>query len=111
MTGWSQFDKGHSIGLTGSEDGVILRDEEHVDGARVTLERVNIDRFTATCGIYGWMVHTRFFDSERNGLTGFEETKLELTNILRLIPFEVQANEGAMNAVETAIADFIDRCQ
>ena len=42
---WFQFEEGHSIGQTGSEDGVILRDEEHVDGARVTLESVNPDRF------------------------------------------------------------------
>jgi hypothetical protein len=33
---WVPYDRGGSIG---SEEGIILRDEMHRDGARITLER------------------------------------------------------------------------
>jgi hypothetical protein len=36
---WYSFDGGRSIGARGSEDGVIILDEESDAGARVTLER------------------------------------------------------------------------
>ena len=51
-----------TIGTTGSEGGVILRDEE-ADGCRITLERLS-DRFAITCGIAGAFVHTAFCGSE-----------------------------------------------
>jgi hypothetical protein len=36
---WYLFDEGRSVGLLGTEEGIIIRDEEHPDGARITLER------------------------------------------------------------------------
>jgi len=35
---WYAFDNEKSIGQRGSESGTIIRDEEHGDGARITLE-------------------------------------------------------------------------
>ena len=105
------FKNGESIGQAGSESGRILRDDEHGDGARVTLEHGTNNRFTVTCGIYGWMVHTRFFDSEKAGQLGFYETKDELGKILALIPLENEANDDNMREAENAIADFVERCQ
>jgi hypothetical protein len=32
---WYVFDDGKTIGLIGSESGVVMRDEEHGDGARL----------------------------------------------------------------------------
>lgn len=64
MTGWIPFENGTTVGTTGSEGGTILRDELHPDGARITLERT-ASQFAITCGVYGWMVHTRFFDVGR----------------------------------------------
>ena len=58
MTDWLPFENGTTIGATGSEGGVILRDELHPHGARITLEQTSTG-FAITCGIYGWMVHTR----------------------------------------------------
>jgi hypothetical protein len=111
MSDWYQFKNGESIGQTGSEGGKILRDEEHTVGARVTLEDVRSTRFTITCGIYGWMVHTRFFESEAAAQIGFDETKDELTKIVALIPLEDEANDKNMRAAENAIEDFVERCQ
>ena len=62
---WHQFDGGATVGQKGSEDGAISRDEEHSFGARITLERdTPVAPFAIICGIYGWMVHTRFFGLE-----------------------------------------------
>ena len=36
---WHQFEDGATLGQKGSESGVILRDEEHPQEARITLER------------------------------------------------------------------------
>jgi hypothetical protein len=45
-TQWQPFRAGTILGETGSDAGVILRDEEHTDGARITLERAE------TSGVY-----------------------------------------------------------
>lgn len=77
--GWQAFDGGATVGQHGSEDGVILRDEDHESGARITLERdcSHGIPFAITCGIYGWFFHTRLIGSQaeadylamRDGLT------------------------------------------
>ncbi len=111
MSDWCSFNDGGSIGQIGSEGGRILGDEEHSGGARVTLEYVRNNRFTITCGIYGWMVHTRFFDSECAARMGFNETKNELAKILVLIPIEDEANDENVRVSQDAIHDFVERCQ
>ena len=76
MTEWYAFDEGRSVGLKGSEGGTILRDEEHPDGSRITLERCKRPPFSITCGVYGWMVHTRYtLRHEVEAQTAFEEMK------------------------------------
>jgi hypothetical protein len=111
MGEWYPFNHGESIGQTGSESGKVRRDEEHADGARVTLEKVRDDRWTITYGIYGWMVHTRFFLSESSAEIGFNETKRELRNILALIPLEDEADNERMRIAQDAIAEFIELYQ
>ncbi|HMV46274.1 MAG TPA: hypothetical protein PLD20_03350 [Blastocatellia bacterium] len=86
---WENFDKGQLIGTRGSEQGIILRDEEHSDGARITLERDGYSApFSITSGIYGWIVHTSFFSTQQDAQTAFEEMKAELSEILHAIPNE-----------------------
>lgn len=63
-SGWVPCDGGKTLGTRGSENGLILIDEEHPEGARITLEQC--DRHCAvTCGILGGMVHTSFCDKDR----------------------------------------------
>jgi hypothetical protein len=42
---WHPFDSGQSLGSRGSEEGVIVLDEEHEEGARVTLGKSEGVRF------------------------------------------------------------------
>ena len=111
MSNWYQFKNGESLGQIGSEGGKTLRDEEHEDGARVTFEHVRDNRFTITCGIYGWMVHTRFFNSEADAQAGFDETKDELSKILALIPLESEPDDDKLEVAKVAIAVFVERCE
>ncbi|HEX8118016.1 MAG TPA: hypothetical protein VF521_12155, partial [Pyrinomonadaceae bacterium] len=94
MGEWYSFDGGRSIGQTGSEGGRILRDEEHSDMARITLERGGYRPFSITCGIYGWMVHTRFFADEAEAQNAFEEMKHGLANILNIIPLVGETDDA-----------------
>jgi hypothetical protein len=108
---WFAFDNGKSIGQRGSEGGTIIRDEEHGEGARITLER---DGQTApvaiTCGIYGWMVHTRFFGTESEARSEFETMRAELSKIISTIPLapdpEVDSKSRAMSE---ALSEFVTR--
>ena len=81
---WASFDNGSTIGQTGSESGVITRDSEHPLGARITLERASgIAPYSITCGIYGSMVHTRFFATEQEASQQFEVMSSALAEILQ----------------------------
>jgi hypothetical protein len=109
--GWHPFDAGRTLGQSGSEDGIILLDEEHSDGARITLERDcrNIP-FAITCGIYGWMVHTRYFPTEELARQAYKEMKLELVNILQIIPYEDDPELWTkIDGVVSATHDFVQR--
>jgi hypothetical protein len=79
---WSLVDDGATLGQTGSENGVILCDEEHRYGARITLEQGGtIAPFSITCGVYGVMVHTRFFADEAEGQIAYDLMKPGLAAI------------------------------
>lgn len=80
---WEQFQNGLTIETEGPERGVIINDEEHDMGARITLEKANKGApYRITCGIYGWMVHTCFFSNEVQAISGYKEMKLELSKML-----------------------------
>jgi hypothetical protein len=82
MDMWNKFDNGSSIGQKGSEDGVIVLDEEHLDGIRITLERDgSIAPWSITCGIYGSFMHTAFASSEEKGRMKYDKMKLDLIEL------------------------------
>ncbi|HEV8193109.1 MAG TPA: hypothetical protein VGP82_16730 [Ktedonobacterales bacterium] len=102
FVGWYPFEQRSTIGETGSESGIILRDEEYSACARITLERDGHTPFAITCGIYGWMVHTRFFSTEQEANEAFGAMKVALARIVDLIPSRAdpQANERSSGAAE-----------
>ena len=108
---WQPFDSGKTLSTTGSENGVILIDEEHLLGARITLERdTAIAPFAITCGIYGWMMHTRFFADRTEAFAQLESMKNALAEILEAIPLESDPQKREkMHAVFEAIGAFVER--
>lgn len=108
QNGWHSFDEGRSIGHVGTEKGIIMRDEEHGDGARITLERGGYTPFAITCGLYGWMMHTCFFSTEQSAQQAFEDMKRGLARLLALIPAETDPEADAkIGAVDDAIHAFV----
>ncbi|HLY80003.1 MAG TPA: hypothetical protein VKQ70_11545 [Caulobacteraceae bacterium] len=81
---WRPYDEGRTIGARGSERGVIVADEEHEAGTRITLEKRRAfpgskqPPFAITCGVYGGMMHTRFFRDEAGALEGYAAMKPRL---------------------------------
>lgn len=107
---WYVYDGGSSIGTTGCENGVIIRDEEHPDGARITLEKTQNPPYTIICGVYGWTFHTSFFSSENTSQSGFEEIKVQIEKILSLIPLENDPDlEHKRNKVIDAIEEMVNK--
>jgi len=76
---WKLFDGGSSINQIGSENGVIIKDEEHSLGARITIEKNGyIAPFSITCGIYGCFAHTAFCGDEQEANEKYEEMKTDM---------------------------------
>lgn len=81
---WSAFQDGATIEKKGSEEGIIVRDEEHESGSRITLEsKTTHAPFAITCGIYGLMLHTAFASSDMEATKKYEEMKTWLDEMLR----------------------------
>jgi hypothetical protein len=108
MTNWIPFENGTTIGATGSEGGTILRDELHREGARITLERA-ARRFAITCGVYGWMVHTRFFADGSEAAAEYEAMKPAMAAILARLPRADEDAEAAVPEVAEVLDEFIAR--
>jgi hypothetical protein len=108
---WAATDDGATIGTHGPEDGIIERDEEHPVGARITLDRGGPNAPVAiTCGIYGWMFHTRFLSTADEGNREFDAMKAGLADILALIPFQGDPDaEAKCNRVCEVIQEFVAR--
>ncbi|MBR4713983.1 MAG: hypothetical protein IKP27_09940 [Paludibacteraceae bacterium] len=73
-----------TTGTKGSENGVVLRDEEYKERCRITLERC--DKYDAiTCGIYGAMFHT-LFCHEKESEGKYEAMKKDLQDFIDSLP-------------------------
>lgn len=73
---WTTYEDGTTLGQNGSENGIILKDEEYANSCRITLEKC-AKYCTITCGIYGSMMHTAFCD-ETKSLDIYEMMKADL---------------------------------
>ncbi len=77
------FEEGRTIGKPGSENGIILDDQEYGSSARITLERGGgTAPFAITCGVYGLLVHTRFLMTEVEARSALAEMRLDLARIV-----------------------------
>jgi hypothetical protein len=83
FSGWLPYKDGKTISTKGSESGTIIKDEEHVKGAHITLERNCGDiPFAITCGIYGLMCHTTYSSNYKDAEEKYENMKNDLQAIL-----------------------------
>lgn len=105
------YEEGATLGERGSENGIIIRDDEHEQGARITLEReARHAPFVITCGVYGWMLHTRFFGSEAEAVGDYCAMMDGLSLIVEMIPFADDPDVDAKRRVLIgAINDFVSR--
>jgi hypothetical protein len=105
---WHPFNSGAALGQAGSEEGVIVYDEEHPLGARITLERAaRIAPFAISCGIYGWMMHTRFFSSQDEAETQYEVMKRALAALLEAAEKTAEIDGGRQVLME-GVSRFVD---
>lgn len=96
---WLAFDDCASLGQRGSEQGMIVRDEEHRLGARITLERDGCTApFSITCGIYGLFVHTTFAADEPEAVRKYGAMKECLEKIIT----------SDQHDVSSQLHDFVD---
>lgn len=106
---WRQFSMGSSIGKVGSEGGTIVADDSYNDEARVTLERSSrLAPFAITCGISGWLVHTRFFGSEAEARSQFDAMKVPLARLTEAVKSvgDVQPNDTSL--IGRQCQDFVE---
>lgn len=84
---WKPFAGGSTLGQSGSQGETITWDEEYAGQVRLTLEQDESRSFYAiTCGIAGWMVHTRFFGTADEALAAFEEMRPALVELHSRLP-------------------------
>ncbi|HSU17254.1 hypothetical protein [Longimicrobium sp.] len=102
---WFPAEDGSTLGQPGTEGGIILRDDEHPWGARITLERGSeVVPFAITCGIYGWMMHTCWLPTLGQAEREFAQMRDAISAILEMIPLssdpladeKMRAAAGAM---------------
>ena len=70
----------HTSGETGSEGGIIIKDEEYNHACRITLEKCT-KYYAITCGVYGAMMHTAFCN-ENNYSDIYNAMKNELQEFI-----------------------------
>ncbi len=95
---------------TGSEGGVVIRDEEHELGARITLERLGDPAlFAITCGIYGWMMHARYLRDFDAAEHAFQAMKVALDGIIEMIPARSDVDvDDKCERVGEALSAFVE---
>ncbi len=104
MSNWVAYDNGNSIGKISAEGGVVLRDESHPRGGRITLKQGKTF-ISVSCHIYGWIDHTRFFYTVADAQREFVIMK----NIVGSMLDDILAAGANDIKMWEAIADFVRR--
>ena len=106
---WHPFQNGGTLGRTGSEQGTTVRDEEYSLGARISLERdCRVAPFAITCGVYGWLTHTRFFRSKYEAEMQYEAMKSALAMLLEVAE-KAKAINGGRQVLVAGVSKFVEK--
>jgi hypothetical protein len=102
--GWYAFSNGTTIGTRGSERGILVLDEEHEAGARISLEE-DCDNapWSITCGVYGLMFHTRFFADRVTAEAEYASMKEALDDMMS------QLDPADFAGLARLAGDFVDQ--
>ena len=101
---WHAFADGTTIGTRGSEDGIIVVDEEHPECARITLEEGgHFGRWSITCGVYGLFFHTRFFGNRLAAEAEYAAMKSAMDALMSQLEAADLAEQGRLAGA------FVDR--
>ena len=108
---WQAFKGGETLRTLGSEGGEIVADDEHPEGARITLEsKCKHVPFAITCGIYGWFVHTTYASTLSEAERTYRAMRAELERIVRSIPAADASDvQERMRVVSDDISSFVAR--
>jgi hypothetical protein len=101
---WLAFGGGTRTGTKGSEGGTIALDEEHPEGARITLEQAgHTAPWAITCVVYGLMVHACLSADRPTAEAEYEAMKLALHAIVSKLGEADLAEQGRL------ARNFVDR--
>ena len=84
MSSWIPYHDGITVGTKGPQGDVILLDEVHPDGARMTIKR-GTKYISVSCNINNWINHTRFFDKVRDAKREFTVMKISILEVTELL--------------------------
>jgi hypothetical protein len=109
-TNWQQLSIDNRSGELGSEGGVIISDEIYNNQARITLERsARLAAFAITCGLSGWLVHTRFFESEAEAGTQLDAMKAALTRLADAVKPAVAMTPDGVALLARLCQEFVEQ--
>lgn len=101
---WRPYDGPNPLGQLGTEGGVVVRDEQHPAGARITLEDCTATgraaTYAITCGGPSGLVHTAYFGSREDADAAYVAIQRDLVSLTEI---------DDDNALYAAISDFVAR--
>ena len=75
MLEWIAYKNNETLGKRGSQDGIIIFDEELPNNCRLTIEKMNDGSYIRICDIYADSFRFSFFSDEYEALKSSEELK------------------------------------
>lgn len=105
MSKWQPYNRGRSIGMKGSENSKIVRDEEHPLGARMTIKQGQ-DYVSVSCNIAGKIDHTRFFNKMSAAEREYKIMQTELAKVIGAISSAKAADIKVWEAISGFVARF-----
>jgi hypothetical protein len=100
---------GSTIGTAGSERGTVVADESYDGGARITMEcTTRLAPFAITCGLSGWLVHTRFFESEAEARSQLDAMKVTLAHITEAVKLVDDAQPRDASLIARLCQEFVE---
>ena len=105
MSKWQPYNHGRTIGMQSAEGGKVVLDEEHPQGARITLKQ-GPDFVAVSCLILGKIDHTRFFNEMETAKSEYKTMQKELGNVVDRIASAKSADIKMWEAISVFVKRF-----